>query len=496
MNWQRKTVKLGGTAALLGALVVLSPGVAAAGVPPAAPGDVAAAAKNLNCAVPPTRDLEITKLVYRVGLSRNVSDKVMLAAFETGWVESHMNNLNCGDLDSLGVFQQRPSAGWGTPEQIMNPEYAATQFFSHAQANEPRYPNYTAGQLAQSVQISKYGEKYDLAESIAVAMLDEVRGSVQPPPGDAGIAASASYRYGSQEHMFSRGADGSLLHSYNTGEQVESESYPGELVGEPVALVSGDVQHVFALLTGDRLGHWFWRPDDADPVFEVAATDIGGNPSGYAFGDQVHVLARGTDNRLRHIYWTPQNTDVVEESAEQELSGDPVAYVWHDQQHVFARTPDGQLGHWWWTPADNEPQYTTWGGQIAGNPAGYAVGDQQHVYARTPEGTLAHYYWTPQDGVQIEPLPQTLTGDPVAYVWNDQQHVFARTPDDQLGHWWWTPEDNEPHYVSWGGNLGANPTGFATPAQQNVYGRTTDGVLTHWYWTPDMAAPDIETWGQ
>ncbi|MFD2468969.1 hypothetical protein [Amycolatopsis silviterrae] len=319
---------------------------------------------------------------------------------------------------------------------------------------------------------------------------------VPAPPGDAGIAASASYRYGSQEHMFSRGVDGSLLHSYNTGESIESESYPGELVGEPVALVSGDVQHVFALLTGDRLGHWFWRPDDADPVFEVAATDIGGNPSGYAFGDQVHVLARGTDNRLRHIYWTPQNQDVVEESAPQELTGDPVAYVWHDQQHVFARTPDGQLGHWWWTPADNEPQYTTWGGQIAGNPAGYAFGDQQHVYARTPEGTLAHYYWTPQDGVTIEPLPQTLTGDPVAYVWNDQQHVFARTPDDQLGHWWWTPEDNEPHYVSWGGNLGANPTGFATPGQQNVYGRTTDGVLTHWYWTPDMAAPDIETWGQ
>jgi hypothetical protein len=54
------------------------------------------------CHVPPTHDLEVTKTVYTVGLRLGVSDKVMLAGFEAGWVESHMNNLRCGDRDSLG----------------------------------------------------------------------------------------------------------------------------------------------------------------------------------------------------------------------------------------------------------------------------------------------------------------------------------------------------------------------------------------------------------
>ncbi|MGW3993119.1 glucosaminidase domain-containing protein [Amycolatopsis sp. NPDC004772] len=316
-------------------------------------------------------------------------------------------------------------------------------------------------------------------------------------PGDEGIAASASYRYGNQEHMFSKGADGALLHSYNTGEAIESESYPAELAGEPVAYVAGDQQHVFALLTGNRLGHWFWNPTDADPTFEVAASDIAGNPTGYAFGGQLHAFARGTDGKLKHLYWAPGEPDLIEENLAQSVAGDPVAYVWGDQQHVFGRTPDGHLGHWWWQTTDNEPNYTVWGGTtLAGDPAGYAFEDQQHVFARGTDGTLKHFYWTFDSGVVEEPLGAPLQGDPVAYVWNDQQHVFARTPENTLGHWYWTPVDNEPRHDDWGGNLGSDPAGFATPTQENVYGRSGDGTLTHWYWNTEMAAPDVETWGQ
>ncbi|UOZ08318.1 glucosaminidase domain-containing protein [Amycolatopsis sp. WQ 127309] len=314
--------------------------------------------------------------------------------------------------------------------------------------------------------------------------------------GDEGIAASASYRYGGQEHMFSRGADGSLKHSYNTGTDIESESYPAQLAGEPVAYVAGDQQHVFALLTGNRLGHWFWRPTDADPIFEIAATDIAGNPTGYAFGDQLHAFARGTDGKLKHLYWAPGNEDKIEETLAQNIAGDPVAYVWGDQQHVFGRTADGHLGHWYWQITDNDPNYGTWGNTtITGTPTGYAFGEQQHVLARGTDGTLKHFYWTPEDGVVEEPLNAPIQGDPIAYVWNDQQHVFARTPGNELGHWWWTPEDNAPQYASWGGNIGANLTGFATENQQNVYGRTTDGTLMHWYWSPGMGSRDLENWG-
>ncbi|MEW2632709.1 hypothetical protein AB0903_13890 [Streptomyces sp. NPDC048389] len=128
---------------------------------------------EVYCGVPAERDIAVTRKVYEVGQRRGVSDKVMLAGFETGWVESHMNNLNCGDRDSLGVFQQRPSQGWGSPEQVTDVDYAANKFFEVAQRMEPRMEGSTAGQLAQAVQRSAYPERYDQAEGIARAMRDE-----------------------------------------------------------------------------------------------------------------------------------------------------------------------------------------------------------------------------------------------------------------------------------------------------------------------------------
>ncbi len=149
---------------------------------PVAPGDrVPLTVDPRACpSIPPSHDPNVIRTVMQVGIDRNVSDKVMLAAFEAGWVESRMNNLNCGDKDSLGVFQQRPSQGWGTPEQIMHVPYAATQFFIQAQRNEPLYPQYTAGLLAQSVQRSCCPERYDQAEGRARSMMAEARGMLSP----------------------------------------------------------------------------------------------------------------------------------------------------------------------------------------------------------------------------------------------------------------------------------------------------------------------------
>ena len=164
--------------ALACALAVSTIGGVAVASPAAAPGDhVPATINPAECeSIPSDRDLAVTTTVHDVGVSMGASEKVLLAGFEAGWVESHMNNLPCGDKDSLGVFQQRPSQGWGTPEQIMDVTYAATQFFSQAIHNEPLYPDYTAGLLAQSVQRSCCPERYDQAEGKALEMLAEVRG--------------------------------------------------------------------------------------------------------------------------------------------------------------------------------------------------------------------------------------------------------------------------------------------------------------------------------
>ncbi|WP_228983966.1 hypothetical protein [Streptomyces sp. DH12] len=123
------------------------------------------------CRIPPNHDPDVIRTVHQVGLRLGVSDKVMLAAFEAGWVESHMNNLDCGDKDSLGVFQQRPSQGWGTPEQIMDVPYAAERFFRGATAVERRSPDLSPGRTAQEVQRSAHPDRYDAAEDKARALL-------------------------------------------------------------------------------------------------------------------------------------------------------------------------------------------------------------------------------------------------------------------------------------------------------------------------------------
>ncbi|MDX3656430.1 hypothetical protein PV646_03835 [Streptomyces sp. ID05-26A] len=124
---------------------------------------------DVRCRVPGVHDADVIRAVHAVGLSLRVSDKVMLAGFEAGWVESHMNNLSCGDRDSLGVFQQRPSMGWGTPEQIMDVSYAARRFFEYAVRVDK--PGLSAGLLADAVQRSCCPERYDQAETRAGAMM-------------------------------------------------------------------------------------------------------------------------------------------------------------------------------------------------------------------------------------------------------------------------------------------------------------------------------------
>jgi cell wall-associated NlpC family hydrolase len=87
--------------------------------------------------------------------------------------ESTLANLDHGDRDSLGLFQQRPSQGWGTPAQIMNPTYAATQFYQHLLA-EPGWQEMSVNDTAQAVQRSGTPNAYAQHEQAARTVLAAV----------------------------------------------------------------------------------------------------------------------------------------------------------------------------------------------------------------------------------------------------------------------------------------------------------------------------------
>lgn len=85
--------------------------------------------------------------------------RAVTIAYATALQESDLENLPYGDRDSVGVFQQRPSQGWGTRQQLLNPIYATTRFFA-ALAAIPGYSRLPIYQAAQDVQRSADGSAY------------------------------------------------------------------------------------------------------------------------------------------------------------------------------------------------------------------------------------------------------------------------------------------------------------------------------------------------
>jgi hypothetical protein len=108
----------------------------------------------------------------RLGLANHAVTVALAAAFQ----ESNLHNLARGDRDSLGLFQQRPSQGWGTASQVMDPNYAATAFFTHL-AKINGWENLPVTTAAQEVQRSgapsAYAKWEAKARAIAIATTGE-----------------------------------------------------------------------------------------------------------------------------------------------------------------------------------------------------------------------------------------------------------------------------------------------------------------------------------
>ncbi len=97
--------------------------------------------------------------IAAVGTGRGMPERAVTIALATALQESQLVNIQHGDLDSLGLFQQRPSQGWGTRKQILDPTYAAGVFYEHlAKVND--YQKLPLTVAAQRVQRSGYPEAY------------------------------------------------------------------------------------------------------------------------------------------------------------------------------------------------------------------------------------------------------------------------------------------------------------------------------------------------
>ncbi|WP_412538676.1 M23 family metallopeptidase [Longispora sp. K20-0274] len=118
-------------------------------------------------------------VIITTGMRMQVPPRGWVIALATAMQESGLRNLgNLGDRndhDSLGLFQQRPSAGWGTPEQIMDPAYASAKFYDKLLAIKD-WQNLPLTVAAQKVQISAFPEAYAKHETAAAELVTALTG--------------------------------------------------------------------------------------------------------------------------------------------------------------------------------------------------------------------------------------------------------------------------------------------------------------------------------
>lgn len=182
-------------------------------------------------------------IIAAVGTRRGMPDHAVTVALATALQESNLLNLPYGDRDSLGLFQQRPSEGWGTAAQILDPSYAAAAFYAHL-VQVPGWASLPVTEAAQLVQGSANPDAYaqwaSEARALAIATTGErpaaltcqlgTYGGAPPGPGALGAAASAELGPGALTNPSSgkagwQAAVWAVAHAYNY--HLASVSYDG-----------------------------------------------------------------------------------------------------------------------------------------------------------------------------------------------------------------------------------------------------------------------------
>jgi hypothetical protein len=122
-----------------------------------------------------TEQAENAALIAAIGVRRGLPARAVSIALATAYQESKITNLDHGDRDSLGLFQQRPSQGWGTAEEIQDPEYATNAFYDALQQVDG-YEEMRITEAAQRVQRSGFPEAYEDHAADARALASALTG--------------------------------------------------------------------------------------------------------------------------------------------------------------------------------------------------------------------------------------------------------------------------------------------------------------------------------
>jgi cell wall-associated NlpC family hydrolase len=118
-------------------------------------------------------------VIIGVAKGMGLPPRAWMIGLATAMQESGLRNLDYGDRDSLGLFQQRPSQGWGTPGEVTDPVHASTVFFQHLEL-VPGWDQLPLTTAAQAVQRSAFPNAYAHWEGLAARLVQTLAGVADP----------------------------------------------------------------------------------------------------------------------------------------------------------------------------------------------------------------------------------------------------------------------------------------------------------------------------
>lgn len=232
--------------------------------------------------------------ISAVGTSRGMPERAVTIALAAALQESGLRNIAHGDRDSVGLFQQRPSQGWGNTKQIMDPVYASEKFYEHLDkiSGYSRLPLTVA---AQRVQRSGFPQAYGKHEPDAALLSAALTGraaetltcDTEPAhePGDPAEVRAALVRdFGPDVLPDAREAGADRAHGGKAPDGRHTVAVP---VSEPLSASRGSMQR------GWELAHWAVAHSSALRVERVsyAGREWRASPSGHKWREATRRTA-------------------------------------------------------------------------------------------------------------------------------------------------------------------------------------------------------------
>ena len=207
-------------------------------------------------------------LISATAVDRGLPPRAASIALATAYQESQLRNIDYGDRDSLGLFQQRPSQGWGTEEQILDPLYATNAFYD-ALVTVDGYESADINDIAQRVQRSGHPEAYRDHETegrlYASALTGQSGANLLCTLGPVGATASPEQLRTELQRQFPRAVETGRVASSLTSASSAAPQLPEDAGATALVLDPGEDETL-----GWALANWAVARAADDAVVQVS----------------------------------------------------------------------------------------------------------------------------------------------------------------------------------------------------------------------------------